>query len=61
MPLKLETEGQKGYMEKMYTVWCGCCVEWDYVPDAQGARRRGWYLTREFGWICRKCVKKLDD
>ena len=51
-----------GKISTEYTFWCGLCVRWDQLPSEGSkkltiveARRAGWKLTKENGWICPKC------
>ena len=56
-----EEESVKGTLEKMFTVWCGGCSEWEYVKTAADAKRREWANTRSNGWLCKKCKAKSKE
>ncbi len=45
----------KGYISSQKTVWCGKCVEWEYIDNTKNARQLGWKLTKKYGWVCPSC------
>jgi len=54
-----------GRISTEYTFWCGLCSRWDQLPSegskkltATAARRTGWKLTKENGWVCPKHREK---
>ena len=55
---------------KVYWVNCGRCNEFldldkvsDFIVDSRSAsdylRSKGWVKTKESGWVCPKCAKKV--
>lgn len=53
--------------EWAYIIDCGLCRDTDMVSPmgtkcmaADEARSFGWSMTQAHGWICPKCVRKLD-
>jgi len=52
-------------MDVGYTVWCDCS-NWDHVSGrkaiaAKSFRACGWKNTKERGWVCPECLKKVDE
>jgi hypothetical protein len=51
----------RGYINKQYTVWCGCCPVWDQLSAINKAiatkefKKAGWKYTKEKGWLCKVC------
>lgn len=60
----VEYDHPKGHISTSKTVWCGACMEWSQYEEptdkkaARRARRDGWTLTREWGWLCPDCSAK---
>lgn len=59
--------GPRGWLHVQYTVFCGCCPNWEYVQGkkcseaGQDARKRGWRYTLQRGWICPQCQESEEE
>jgi hypothetical protein len=58
----VDAEKPAGAIRKYLDVWCGTCEEWRHLEAkrmgeaAREAKRYGWKLTEEHGWICPACA-----
>ena len=57
----------KGYISTEKTVWCGRCGDWDqralveHGGHVKQWKKMGWMKTKEHGWVCPSCAKKLKE
>ena len=56
----------QGYLSADWWCSCACCGKQDWIDAhttssataARAARKLGWRLTHERGWICPECIAK---
>ena len=54
----------KGRISTTLSVHCGKCTFWEYLESVRKgratkeARRKNWFLTNKWGWVCPSCMKR---